>query len=143
MSRAASPRLRLRSLKQRRMMARVPGRDEALAAPEGPAAVPSLPCSISWGGPHGGDRMSQVPTRACGKGSRQISLRPEWSNRCDRSGSIYSESEIGNSFPFVFSPCEFLSAVSPLEQLRILGYLGKVPEAATPTSDQPACHSLS
>ena len=31
---------------------------------------------------------------AAGMVSRQISLHPEWSNRCDWSGSLYSESEI-------------------------------------------------
>ena len=78
--------------------------------------------------------MSQV--RAGGNGSRQISLRPEWSNRCDWSGSIYSESEIRIQLSIrLFSSCD-LSA-SPLEQNRILGDsgLGEVAEPAPPTSD--------
>ena len=47
-------------------------------------------------------------------GSRQISLRPEWSNRCD-----------------------VILSASPLEQNRILGDtdLGEVAEAGPPTSD--------
>ena len=76
--------------------------------------------------------VSQV--RAGGNGSRQISLRPEWSNRCDWSGIQLS---------IRFFPCVILTA-SPLEQNRILGDtdLGEVVEAAPPTSDGSMCDPL-
>ena len=59
--------------------------------------------------------LSQV--RARGNGSRQISLRPEWSNRCDWSGSIYSESEIRIQLSIrLFSSCDPLRVALGTEQ---------------------------
>ena len=55
--------------------------------------------------------------RACGNGSRQISLRPEWSNSCDWSGSIYSESEIQIQLSIrLFSLCDPLRVALGTEQ---------------------------
>ena len=59
--------------------------------------------------------LSEV--RAGGNGSRQVSLRPEWSNRCDWSGSIYSESEIRIQLSIrLFSSCDPLRVALGTEQ---------------------------
>ena len=59
--------------------------------------------------------LSQV--RAGGNGSRQISLRPEWSNRCDWSGSTYSESEIRIQLSIrLFTSCDPLRVALGAEQ---------------------------
>ena len=64
--------------------------------------------------------VSQV--RAGGNGSRQISLRPEWSNRCDWSGSIHSESEIRKQLSIrVFSSCDPLHVALGTEQTLTWG----------------------
>ena len=63
--------------------------------------------SGSLRGRRGGAGSSLSQVRAGGNGSRQLSLRPEWSNRCDWSGSIYSESEIRIQLSIrLFSSCD-------------------------------------